>query len=157
MHNNFVIRKATRDDIDVMVGMQMDMAWETERLHLDYATVKRGITMPFERDNIADFYVVEEEGENKIVAMLMTTQEWSDWRAGSVLWIQSVFVRSDYRRRGLFAKMYAYLKHMVETSDNYQGLRLYVEKENANAMATYKKLGMEVEHYHMMKWMKSGF
>lgn len=35
----------------------------------------------------------------KVVAQLMITLEWSDWRNGEVWWIQSVFVRADHRRQ----------------------------------------------------------
>lgn len=153
----YKVRQAIRDDVEAMIHMQITMAWETEQLKLNEDTLRRGMTLPFDRPGVADYYVVEETESNRVVAMLMTTQEWSDWRAGSIMWIQSVYVVPDHRRRGLFRLMYEHLRKMVEDSDYYQGIRLYVETENENAMATYRNMGMEVEHYHMMKWMKGGF
>ncbi|KAK7197779.1 Acetyltransferase (GNAT) family [Novymonas esmeraldas] len=154
---SYKVRQAVRDDVEAMIHMQLTMAWETEELKLDEDTLRRGMTLPFERPGVADYYVVEEVESRQVVAMLMTTQEWSDWRAGSIMWVQSVYVTPDHRRRGLFRLMYEHLRKLVETSDYYQGIRLYVETENANAMATYRSMGMEVEHYHMMKWMKGSF
>lgn len=153
----YKVRQAIRDDVEAMIQMQVNMAWETEKLKLDEATLRRGMTLPFERPGVADYYVVEETEEKRIVAMLMTTQEWSDWRAGSIMWVQSVYVVPEHRRRGLFKRMYEHLRKLVEESDYYQGIRLYVETENVNAQATYRGVGMEVEHYHMMKWMKGSF
>lgn len=153
----YQVRLAARDDVEAMIQMQLAMAWETEQLRLDEDTLRRGMMVPFDRPNVADYYVVEETDEGRVVAMLMTTQEWSDWRAGSIMWVQSVYVVPEHRRRGLFRMMYEHLKEIVLKSDYYQGIRLYVETENTNAMATYRTMGMEVEHYHMMKWTKSGF
>lgn len=180
MEPYYRVRKATLDDVETMVQMQLAMAHETEKITLDRAIVERGIRYPLEHSNVADYYVTECEGKSstegevggneesgngeeanpkkkKIVAMLMTTFEWSEWRAGSILWIQSVFVVPEHRRRGIFNIMYSYLKSVVEASDLYTGIRLYVEETNDQAIATYEKVGMKQEHYRLMKWMKGKF
>ncbi|KAL7702789.1 hypothetical protein N2W54_005370 [Lotmaria passim] len=154
---SYKVRQAVRDDVEAMIQMQVNMAWETEKLKLDEDTLRRGINATFDRPGLADYYVVEETEEKKVVAMLMTTQEWSDWRAGSIMWIQSVYVVPEYRRQGMFRRMYEHLRKLVEESDYWQGIRLYVETANKNAQATYQSVGMNVEHYYMMKWMKGHF
>ncbi|EPY38791.1 hypothetical protein AGDE_03110 [Angomonas deanei] len=154
---SIAVRKAVRADIPTMVDMQIAMAKETENLDLDRAVLTRGMTIPFEKPNVADYYVAYDTDPTRVVGMLMTTQEWSDWRAASILWIQSVFIAKDYRRKGVYTAMYQYLKKMVEDSEYYGGIRLYVETENKRAQGTYTKMGMEKEHYYMMKWMKSHF
>ncbi|KEG07686.1 putative acetyltransferase [Trypanosoma grayi] len=151
------VRAAVRDDIDAMVQLQKAMALETEGLRLDEATLRRGMTVPFERENLAQFYVVEDAASGTVVAMMMTTQEWSEWRAGAVLWIQSVYVVPAWRRRGLFRMLYEHVRRVVQEDAHYQGIRLYVERDNSDAMAVYQRLGMTVEHYNMMKWMKGDF
>lgn len=168
MDSYYQIRKATVDDVDVMVEMQLTMAHETERLQLDSEVVRRGVLYPLTNPNVADYYVAECNAPNQadvpeqdrkkvIVAMLMTTFEWSEWRAGSIMWIQSVYVVPEHRRRGVFNLMYTHLKAIVEKSDLYTGIRLYVEENNERAMATYQKVGMKTEHYRLMKWTKTGF
>lgn len=180
MEPYYCVRKATLDDVETMVQMQLAMAHETEKITLDRNTVERGIRYPLEHPNVADYYIAEcddkshVEGEvqgqvesgkeeeakqrkKKVVAMLMTTFEWSEWRAGSILWIQSVFVVPEHRRRGIFNIMYSYLKSVVEASDLFRGIRLYVEETNDQAIATYEKVGMKQEHYRLMKWMKGKF
>lgn len=157
MSASYRVRHAVKEDVAVMVAFQMAMALETEGLKLDEATLRRGVSIPFERPNTADYYVVEEVGSQKVVGMLMTTQEWSEWRAGVILWIQSVYVVPEHRRKGLFRLMYEHLKGIAMSSEEVQGIRLYVESTNETAMRTYCRLGMEEEHYRMMKWMKGGF
>lgn len=175
MESYYHVRKATLVDVGVMVDMQMAMAQETERLVLDRDVVERGIRYPLEHENVADYYLaecnnaecsntgeannkVEERGKTKkIVAMLMTTFEWSEWRAGSVMWIQSVYVIPEHRRRGIFNIMYSHLKAIVEASAFFTGIRLYVEETNDQAIATYEKVGMKQERYRLMKWMKGKF
>lgn len=165
MDSYYQIRKATLDDVDVMVEMQLSMAMETERLTLDRETVKRGVIFPLKNPNVAEYYLAECEvpiensnkTEKKIIAMLMTTFEWSEWRAGSILWIQSVYVIPQHRRRGVFHLMYKHVKEIVDKSDYLIGIRLYVEENNEQAVATYEKVGLKQEHYRMMKWMKTDF
>ena len=43
---------------------------------------------------------------------------------------------------------------MVRESDQYAGLRLYVDKTNLRAIDVYQKLGMSDEHYHLYEWLK---
>lgn len=39
--------------------------------------------------------------DGEFAGSLMITFEWSDWRNGYYWWIQSVFVRPQYRGRGV--------------------------------------------------------
>ena len=56
--------------------------------------------------------------------------------------------------KGVYKQMYLHLKKEVEMSSDIRGLRLYVEKDNANAQKVYSKLGMDGQHYKMFEWMK---
>jgi len=76
------------------------------------------------------------------VGTLMLTREWSDWRDGEWWWIQSVYVPSAHRRKGVFAALYRHVEKLARDSAGIIGLRLYVERENDNARKTYASLGM---------------
>ena len=52
------------------------------------------------------FYLVAEV-DGDAVGCLMITYEWSDWRNGHWWWLQSVYVREEFRRRGIFRALYA--------------------------------------------------
>lgn len=72
----------------------------------------------------------------------MITKEWSDWRNGVFWWIQSVFVKKEYRRRGIYRSMYQFIKELANDKEDVCGFRLYVEQDNNIAQETYRVLGM---------------
>ena len=146
------ITTADKSHIDTIVNFQAKMAWQTEELELDTVTVTKGVTAVFE-DPAKGAYYVAKDGD-KVIACLLTTPEWSEWRNGTVLWIQSVFVEEDYRKQGIFRQMYSYLKEMVMAEENLMGLRLYVEKTNLRAQKVYEAIGMNGDHYQFFEWMK---
>jgi ribosomal protein S18 acetylase RimI-like enzyme len=146
------IRLANTNDHEKLVAFQIAMAKETEDMELDKATVEKGVRAVLNDCNKGKYYVAEDNGE--VVASLLTTYEWSDWRNGTVLWIQSVFVIPQYRRQGVYSKMYTHIKTIVQNNDNLNGIRLYADKGNNDAQKTYEKLGMNQEHYVMFEWMK---
>lgn len=45
-----------------------------------------------------------------VIGSLLLTTEWSDWRNGTVWWLHSLYFKSEYRGRGLFSKMYSYVR-----------------------------------------------
>ncbi len=126
------------------------MAWETEQVRLDAATVHRGVAAVFDDASKGAYWIARQD--NLPVGVLMVTYEWSDWRNATVWWIQSVFVEPDYRRRGVFSAMYEALRQRVQDDASLWGLRLYVEENNQQAKQTYQRLGMKDCHYEMMQW-----
>jgi GNAT superfamily N-acetyltransferase len=149
---SYKIRIAKPNDADIIVRFQLEMAMETENLELDKKTVMAGVDTVFAADNIGRYYIIEYEGE--IVASLLTLYEWSDWRNGSVIWIHSVYVLPNHRRKGMFKMMYTHLKEMVQEADHLKGLRLYVDKKNVLAHQVYETVGMTKEHYELFEWLK---
>lgn len=75
------------------------------------------------------------QDQGNVIAQLMITFEWSDWRAKDIWWIQSVYVNPTYRRQGLFTALY---KHAQEESRKAGacGLRLYADTGNERAHKT---------------------
>jgi ribosomal protein S18 acetylase RimI-like enzyme len=146
------IRAADPADAPAIVGFQLRMARETEDLELDPATVTRGVAAVFADPTKGAYWVAERGGA--VVASLLTTYEWSDWRNGVVLWVQSVYVIAGERGRGVYRALYEHLKREVEASPDLEGIRLYVDKRNTAAQAVYERLGMTREHYEMFEWMK---
>jgi GNAT superfamily N-acetyltransferase len=148
------VRNATVADTTSIVDFQIKMAMETENLQLDQAVVRQGVGTVFQDPSKGSYYVAEADG--KVVASLLTTYEWSDWRNGNVIWIQSVFVNHEFRGRGIFRKLYDHIKSIVlDERNSYRGIRLYVDKSNLSAQRVYKKLHMENHHYETFEWMKS--
>jgi GNAT superfamily N-acetyltransferase len=145
------IRKARPADAETIIDFQKRMAWETEEMFLDDEIVDRGVKAVFEKPVLGQYWVAEEDG--LILASLLITFEWSDWRNSNVWWFQSVYVLPSHRRQGIFRKMYKTIRESAE-NEGIPGLRLYVEINNLRAQKTYEALGMSREHYTMYEWMK---
>lgn len=146
------IRQASIKDVDSIVDFQLKMARETEGIELNKVTVIKGVSAVINDINKGQYYVTEID--KKVVASLLTTYEWSDWRNGTVLWIQSVFVQKEYRRKGVYKTMYSHIKQIVLENDSLNGIRLYADKSNFAAHKTYKQLGMSPDHYITFEWLK---
>ncbi len=146
------VRFAVPEDAGDIVEFQLKMAQETENLALNPDTVLKGVVAVFENSSLGKYFVSESDGE--VVASMMLTPEWSDWRNSTFLWIQSVYVIPEFRKIGIFRRMYEFVKEMVKNSPEYAGLRLYVDVNNNNAQNAYSKLGMNGEHYRMFEWEK---
>lgn len=149
---NIQIRKAKETDLPTIVEFQLAMALETENLHLDKPIVEKGVEAAFSDSAKGQYFITEVDGQ--IAASLMITFEWSDWRNGMVYWIQSVFVKEEFRRLGIYKKMYAHIQDLVKKDKNIRGIRLYVDKTNIGAQKTYENTGMNGEHYQLFEWMK---
>lgn len=147
------VRSAVLDDAISIIEFQQKMALETEGINLDYHTVTEGVHAVFKDIDKGAYYVGEDKDTRKVVSSLLTTYEWSDWRYGTILWIQSVYVLPDYRGQGVYKKMYEHVKSLVTPESDYRGIRLYVDKTNLAAQKVYEKLGMNGEHYQMFEWM----
>jgi ribosomal protein S18 acetylase RimI-like enzyme len=143
------ICEGKRSDIDTLTDFNCAMALETEDKPLDPERVKNGVTHLFDRPE-RGFYLVAKV-DQQTVASLMITTEWSDWRDGDFWWIQSVYVRPEWRRQGIFKALYQEVGRRAREHKQVCGLRLYVEVENQTAQQTYTALGMHRTSYHLFE------
>src|SRR5437764_4199120 len=97
-------RAASVTDAAEIVQFQILMARETENVELDRDVVTRGVRAVFDDPARGRYFVAEADG--KVIASLLITYEWSDWRDGNVWWIQSVYVDSLHRGGGVYRGMY---------------------------------------------------
>jgi ribosomal protein S18 acetylase RimI-like enzyme len=130
------------------------MALETEGKALIAERIDAGVRRLLVTPALG-FYVVA-EGQEGVVACLMVTQEWSDWRNGLFWWIQSVYVKPDWRRQGVYRRLYAHVRELAQADAAVCGFRLYVEKDNKAAQATYAALGMNPTDYLIYEELKPG-
>lgn len=147
-----LIRKAKQEDHHTITRFQQAMARETENIELNPNTVSAGVKAVLDNPDKGQYYVAEIQGQ--IAGSLLTTYEWSDWRNGTILWIQSVYVLPEFRRKGVYRNLYAHIKDLVLGSNNLNGIRLYADKANIAAHKTYQKLGMTPDHYLTFEWLK---
>ena len=140
------ISTGTYNDIEAITGFQIAMALESEGTVLDAERVRKGVAAVME-DGSKGIYIIARI-EDRPVASLMITREWSDWNNGWYWWIQSVYVMPEHRGQGIFRAMYTKVIEMAKEQKIAQ-VRLYVDRYNTNAQKVYHKLGMDECHYLM--------
>jgi GNAT superfamily N-acetyltransferase len=147
MPNQIQIRKALPQDAEVIAEFNIKLAKETESIKLDRETVLKGVTSMI-ANPMNGFYLVAQLQDN-ILGSLMITSEWSDWRNGNFWWIQSVYVRPEGRRQGIYSYLYEHVRELAHRQGNVCGIRLYVEQYNFTAQRAYESLGMKASHYRV--------
>jgi ribosomal protein S18 acetylase RimI-like enzyme len=137
-----------------LAEFNINMARETEGVELIPEVITAGVEAMIDNPQMGFYLVVELD--NGIQASLMVTTEWSDWRNGMFWWIQSVYVRPQYRRQGLYRELYERVKELAEQEPAICGFRLYVERDNTAAQQTYRSLGMSETEYKLFEELTPG-
>ena len=140
------ISLGTYNDIEAITGFQIAMAMESEGTVLDQERVHNGVTAVMEEESKGTYIIARTE--DRPIASLMITREWSDWNNGWYWWIQSVYVSPTHRHRGIFKAMYHKVLDIAK-AEGISQVRLYVDKTNTPAQAVYEKVGMAECHYSM--------
>lgn len=143
------IRLAEPADIPTIAEFNARMAEETEHLTLQRSRLLPGVEAVV-RDPAKGIYFVA-VADGAVIGQLMITYEWSDWRNGIFWWIQSVYVRQDFRKQGVFRALYRHVHELARSRDDVCGIRLYVEQENRRAQDAYRALGMRETPYRMLE------
>ena len=143
------IREARAADVHTLVELNSAMALETENKALDIQILTRGTEAVFASPE-KGFYLIAEVG-GSIVGTLLITFEWSDWRNATTWWVQSVYVRPEWRRKGVYRTLYTWVDSAARSRSGVRGIRLYVDRDNEAAQRTYSSLGMSRSHYELFE------
>jgi ribosomal protein S18 acetylase RimI-like enzyme len=142
------IRRARATDAPLIVDFNACLALESEGKALDRAILAPGVAAALADESKCLYFVAEDKGQ--VVGQMMVTFEWSDWRNGWLWWIQSVYVRADARRQGIFRSLFEHVEQLAR-KQGVVGIRLYVEQANHVAQATYEQLGMHKAGYFVLE------
>jgi GNAT superfamily N-acetyltransferase len=151
---DILVRRAQPGDADAIAEFNSAMALETEGRALIPERIAAGVRRLLSDPSLGFYAVAEHEG--RVVGCLMVTNEWSDWRNGLFWWIQSVYVVAGWRRRGVYRRLYDFVRELAAHDTAICGFRLYVEKENAVAQQTYSALGMTPTDYLLFEELQPG-
>jgi ribosomal protein S18 acetylase RimI-like enzyme len=143
------LRCAVPADVPVIAELNQCLARESEGKTLDPAVLGAGVAAAI-ADPLKGPYFLAEEG-GVVLGQVQVTTEWSDWRNGWMWWIQSVYVRPEARRRGIFRALYQYILEAARADPQVVALRLYVERDNHSAQQVYASLGMARTGYLVME------
>ena len=143
------VRPARADDLAVLVDFNAALARKTESRELDRPTLERGVAALLADPTKGRYFVAEDDGV--VAGALCITSAWSDWRNAVFWWIQSVYVRTEARRRGVYTALYRAIEAAAREDAGVCGLRLYVDHDNTRAQSVYAALGMRESHYRFFE------
>ena len=146
---NITIREAQASDKHVVADFNNKLAVETENRSLDPDLLLPGVTTILADQSKGRYWLAGIGDE--IIGQIGVTYEWSDWRDGTWWWIQSVYVAREYRRHGVFSRLYKHVESLAKADPEACGLRLYVERHNNRARETYRSMGMDDPGYQVME------
>ena len=144
---NWKVEKGAVADAATIAGFQIDMALETEGKILDRDLILKGVSAGLSDPGKGTYFLVRTE-QGETAGSLFLTKEWSDWNNCWYWWIQSVFIRPEYRRQGAFTYLYETVRAYAR-EEGSTCLRLYVDRGNRSAQKCYRKQGMDECHYLM--------
>ena len=140
------IRRAGPADIETVVEFNARLAEESEGVQLDRDRLTRGVGAVLGDESLGLYLLAESDAGP--MGQLAVTFEWSDWRNGMFWWLQSVYVRPEFRRQGVLRALYERILDMG-SERGVCGVRLYVEKNNVSAQEAYLRLGFDQAVFHM--------
>ena len=143
------IRRAGPADAAVVAEFNRLLAEESEGKALDSAVLAAGVAAGLADPHKSAYFLAEQDAA--ALGQIMYTTEWSDWRNGWFWWIQSVYVRPEARRRGVFRALFDHVAAAARADPEVIGLRLYVETENHVARETYQRLGLGPTGYVVLE------
>ena len=144
----FHIRRATSADLERLVSFAVAEAKEAEGIKKDSERVRQGVTTALNDDSIARYWVIEKNNTG-VIGSVSIVKEWSDWNSGYYWWIQNMYILPEFRGKGLMEQLIQSLKDAARNEGALE-LRLYVHKNNAQAISAYQKVGFFDADYRIM-------
>jgi len=139
------IRLATREDIPQILAMIKELAGFENASDSVLATEESlGETLSFSDSPSAPGYartfILTSYPEDKIAGMALFFHNYSTWRAAPGIYLEDLFVRPQYRRRGYATLL---LRELAREVKRIKGGRLEWSclKWNENALTFYRSLG----------------
>lgn len=133
------VRKASLTDLSNIVDLYLENSnrrWSEFDKQMLESGLRKLISAPSK-----GFQMVAEV-EQDIIGILRIAPEWSPLRDSSFWWIENVYVRPNWRRKGVYRKMYNYIYDSAKKNKKICGIRLYTEQDNTVARKTYVETGM---------------
>ena len=142
-----MIRKLTENHRDLYIRMAEEFYSSDAVLHpIPRAYIERTADEALQSDAYAEIYLLECEGEP--AGYGLTARTFSQEAGGSVLWIEELYIREQFRSRGLGREFFSYIEE--KNKDRTARIRLEVEEENTGAGSLYGRRGYEKLDYKQM-------
>ena len=140
-----MIRKITRFDRQEYLSMAKEFYASDAVLH---NISEDNLTAAFEEmmrsDVYAEGFILESEKETAGYGLIAKT--FSQEAGGMVVWLEELYLKPQYRSRGLGQEYFRYIMEHYEAAR----FRLEVEEDNTRAKSLYHRLGFEMLDYLQM-------
>ncbi|MBM80376.1 MAG: GNAT family N-acetyltransferase [Planctomycetaceae bacterium] len=148
MNSQYTIRRATRSDLETLVGFTVDEAMETEGSAPELDAVRIGVKAGLDGTAPVEYWVAQTQ-EAQVIGAISVVTKWSNFRGGYYWWIQSLYIVPDHRGTGLVDLLLDTVADSAKDAGAID-LRLYVIQSNGRAMAVYRRYGFDVAPYNIM-------
>ena len=152
MTNNFDIVQVrvretySEEDAQQLAQYGMNLAFETEGKQLTPELVLEGVKNLMKRPKLGKYFLAERfdsfQDKWMPIGTSMLTFEVQPRLGGLIYFIQSVYIESAYRNKGVFRKIYQTIVDSAKADSFVKAVRLYVEHDNKTAQMVYSALGM---------------
>ena len=142
-----MIRKMTENDKGLYITMAEEFYNSDAVLHpIPRDHFEKTANEALRSDEYAEIYLLEYEGET--AGYGLTARTFSQEAGGQVLWIEELYIRKEFRSKGLGREFFSSLED--KNRGEIVRLRLEVEADNTRAISLYERLGYEVLDYVQM-------
>lgn len=142
-----MIRDFSFEDRKLYVEMASEFYHSPAVLHpVPDAFFERTADEALASDAYAQIYILECDGRS--AGYGLTAKTFSQEAGGYVIWLEELYIREEYRSRGLGSEFFAYVEKKYE--GRAARFRLEVEEDNVRAVSLYKRLGYETLDYVQM-------
>ena len=140
-----MIRKLKAGEKDLYFELVDEFYHSSAVLHpVDKLNYKRTFEEIVRSDVYTECFIIEYDGD--IAGFALISKTFSQEAGGIVIWIEELFIRQQYRSKGLGKEFFEYLeKHRPAAR-----YRLEIEPKNVRAQMLYEKLGYKILDYRQM-------
>lgn len=140
-----MVRKITPEDRELYISMSREF-YDTDAVFEAVPETHFELTFNemMRSDVYAEGFIFEFEGTAVGYALIAKT--FSQEAGGLQVWIEELYVRPEYRSKGLGGEFFSYLESHIPAAR----YRLEIEPENERAIALYKAKGYTVLPYGQM-------
>ena len=142
-----MVRKITEEDREVYLQMTREFyASDAVDHNLPHSYFEKTFRELMLSEEYAEAFLLEDGGVAAGYALLAKT--FSQEAGGMVVWAEELYVRPEYRGRGLCHEFYSFLREHLPES--VKRLRLEAENTNRRAISLYRRLGFRDLPYCQM-------
>lgn len=144
-----MIRKMGKEDMDLYLEMAEEFYHSDAVLHpVPDEYIRRTAAEALRSDEYVSIYMISTDGKDAGYAV--TAKTFSQEAGGFVLWIEELYIRKEFRSRGLGREFFGYIEE--NKGEEVTRLRLEAEETNSRAISLYKNLGYRrLEYVQMIK------